>query len=112
MSISELKFIKRCAEFRPRTGNKESPSANARIYVLLCERPQLKKFDVIYVGMARGVKSGIGGRLRSHARSVRKGSLWTHFSVFEVWDNIRRTKSQNWKGCLGTFTARIASKSS
>jgi len=88
MSISELKFIKRCAEFRPRTEIKNLPARTRGIYVLLCERPQLKKFDVIYVGMARGVKSGIGGRLRSHARSVRKGSLWTHFSVFEVWDNI------------------------
>jgi hypothetical protein len=25
----------------------------------------------------------------SHARSKRKGKLWTHFSIFEVWDNIR-----------------------
>ncbi len=25
----------------------------------------------------------------SHARSKRKGKLWTHFSAFEVWGNIR-----------------------
>ena len=30
---------------------------------------------------------GIRGRLRSHGRSKR--DLWTHCSVFEVWDNIR-----------------------
>jgi hypothetical protein len=84
VSISELKFIKRCAEFRPRTEIRNIPARTRGIYVLLCERPLLKKFDVIYAGMARGVKSGIGGRLRSHARSVRKGSLWTHFSLFEV----------------------------
>ena len=88
MSVSDLKFIKRCAEFRPRTEIRNIPARTRGIYVLLSERPQLRKFDVIYVGMARGVKSGIGGRLRSHARSARKGQLWTHFSIFEVWDNI------------------------
>jgi hypothetical protein len=35
MSISELRFIKRCAEFRPRTA-------------LLDWRPKLNKFDVVY----------------------------------------------------------------
>ncbi len=30
--------------------------------------------------------NNIRSRLRSHVRQ--KGELWTHFSVFEVWDNI------------------------
>jgi hypothetical protein len=30
---------------------------------------------------------GIRSRLRRHKRS--KTALWTHFSVFEVWPNIR-----------------------
>jgi len=30
---------------------------------------------------------GVRGRLESHVK--RKGDLWTHFSAFEVWDNIR-----------------------
>jgi hypothetical protein len=30
---------------------------------------------------------GIRARLRSHRRTKR--DLWTHCSVFEVWDNIR-----------------------
>ena len=88
MAISELKFIKRCAEFIPRTEIRNLPARTRGIYALLCERPQLKKYDVIYIGMARGLKTGIAGRLRSHARSARKNELWTHFSVFEVWDNI------------------------
>jgi hypothetical protein len=88
MSISELKFIKRCAEFQPKTEIRYVPGRTRGIYVLLHERPKLRKFDVVYIGMARGLKSGIAGRLRSHARSVRKAELWTHFSVFEVWDNI------------------------
>ena len=41
--------------------------------------------NVVYVGMAN--RGGIRARLRSHRRS--KKGLWTHFSVFEVWDNIR-----------------------
>lgn len=38
---------------------------------------------------ARKGRVGIRRRLDSHRRSKRKGPLWTHFSVFEVWDNIR-----------------------
>lgn len=46
------------------------------------------KYDVLYVGMAKaGRGSGIRGRLNSHFK--KKGNLWTHFSIFEVWDNIR-----------------------
>lgn len=41
--------------------------------------------NVVYVGMARGERSGVKGRLKSHDASK---SDWTHFSVFEVWDNI------------------------
>jgi hypothetical protein len=38
--------------------------------------------------MARLGVRGIRARLKSHARSKRKGSLWTHFSIFAVWPNI------------------------
>ncbi len=56
-------------------------------------------YDVVYVGMAGGeVKSGIGGRLRSHVR--RKGKYWTHFSVYEVWDNIRESEVRELEGIL------------
>jgi hypothetical protein len=29
------------------------------------------------------------GRLFKHAKSKKKGDLWTHFSAYEVWENIR-----------------------
>jgi hypothetical protein len=80
MAISDLTFIRRCGEFLPKV--------ERGIYSLLKWRPKLEKYDVVYIGMARGLKSGVAGRLRSHARSKRKGKLWTHFSVFEVWNNI------------------------
>ena len=43
--------------------------------------------NVVYIGMGgRGDSSGVKGRLRKHLKQ--KGGLWTHCSVFEVWDNI------------------------
>ena len=41
--------------------------------------------DLVYVGMA---ENSVRSRLRSHANSLSKWGMWTHFSVFEVWDNI------------------------
>jgi hypothetical protein len=43
------------------------------------------RYNVVYVGMAR--TGGIRFRLRRHKKS--KSKLWTHFSVFEVWPNVR-----------------------
>jgi hypothetical protein len=87
MPASELKLIKRCAEFRPKDQVRLVPPNTRGIYALLASRGH-KKFDVLYVGMASGIKAGVRGRLRSHSRSKTKGKLWTHFSIFEVWDNI------------------------
>jgi hypothetical protein len=63
------------------------PKYTRGIYVLYHQRRQLngqrKRFDVVYVGLARKV---IAGPLRSHLRS--KGDMFTHLSFFEVWNNI------------------------
>jgi hypothetical protein len=64
------------------------------IYVLyrcLSKTPtRSSRYEVQYVGMtATGARDGIRGRLKRHARSRRKEKRCTHFSVFEVWDNIR-----------------------
>ena len=37
-------------------------------------------------------------RLRAHVRH--KGSEWTHFSVYEVWDNIRQDEIKELEGLL------------
>src|SRR5215472_11845968 len=88
MPLSLLRLIKRCAEFHPQERVTQLPSGLRGIYVLYQENPaskrKRKQYSVVYVGMAR---SSIRGRLRDHSRTKRKG--WTHFSVFEVWDNIR-----------------------
>lgn len=90
MPQSALRLIKRCAVYIP---NNEilHVSKNVRgIYVLYKEVTETKpaKYNVVYVGMAAaGRMSGIRGRLMAHKKH--KSDLWTHFSIFEVWDNIR-----------------------
>jgi hypothetical protein len=92
--VSELKLIKRCVEFREIREIRDIPSNTRGIYVLFKRRKKFNKrskkwrdkYDVVYIGMARGTKSGAHSRLNSHLKS--KEGAWTHFSIFEVWDNI------------------------
>lgn len=55
-------------------------------------------FDVKYVGMTKGGSGGVRARLRSHAKSLKKGSLWDHFSVFEVFENIKDSEIEELEG--------------
>jgi hypothetical protein len=92
MPQSELRLVKRSAEFVQKGKASSLPRRLRGIYVLYKHRPNTgeDKYDVLYVGMATtGRRGGIRGRLLSHAKSKRKGDLWTHFSAFEVWDNVR-----------------------
>ena len=52
-----------------------------------------QRFDVVYIGLS---DSSVRRRLRRHIQS--KGSEWTHFSVYEVWDNIRRDEIDELEG--------------
>ena len=90
MPQSELRLIQRCAEYVAKDEVKSLPRRLRGLYVLYRRRHRrgMEKYDVVYVGMARaGRRGGIRGRLSSHFK--RKGDLWTHFSAFVVWDNIR-----------------------
>jgi hypothetical protein len=98
MAVSELRLIKHCVEFVNQKDVSKVPRRTRGIYVLFRKLPRLKNFDVVYIGMAGGEKAGIRGRLSSHHR--RKGDLWTHFSVFEVWDNIREEEVRELEGIL------------
>jgi hypothetical protein len=95
MPVSELKLIKHCVEYLPQSDILRIPRNTRGIYVLF-EKHSGDKFNVVYVGMAGGEKAGIQGRIRSHQR--RKGNLWTHFSAFEVWDNIREEEVRELEG--------------
>ena len=72
------------------------PPRTRGLYVLYKHNARSGSYDVVYVGMARGERSGIAGRLWSHRRN--KGQLWTHFSAFEVWDNIRPEEVEELEG--------------
>jgi hypothetical protein len=96
VSISELRFIKRYAEFCPKTDINGIPPKTRGLYALLNKKPS-EKYEVVYIGMARGLKTGVRGRLHSHEKS-NKGSLWTHFSVYEVWDNITESEVAELEG--------------
>jgi len=56
------------------------------IYALLNRKGRSDIYNVVYIGMAAR-SGGIRSRLGRHVKSKRKE--WTHFSLFEVWENIR-----------------------
>lgn len=98
MTSSKLRLIRRCTQWIPKAGIKQVPAGLRGIYALHWYRLRLKKYDVVYVGMARGGGAGIQGRLKAHANSKRKRDLWTHFSIFEVWPNITEAEVEELEG--------------
>ena len=86
MPESPLRLIKRCAEYKTTAEINDLGFGRRGIYVLYRKRRIQEKdaYTVVYIGLAtRSMRS----RLYSHRRTKRK--LWTHFSAYEVWDNIR-----------------------
>ncbi len=84
---SPLRLIKRSIEYLAVERILELPRGIRGIYVLYNYRPKLDKYDVVYVGMTNAWKGGgVRGRLKGHKK--RKSGLWSHCSVYEVWDNI------------------------
>ncbi|VWD57030.1 hypothetical protein BCO71171_06066 [Burkholderia contaminans] len=65
------------------------------IYVLY-EKNEDGAMDVVYIGMARGEQSGARGRLRKHLENPKK--VWSHFSVYQVWDNIPKEQIEELEG--------------
>lgn len=95
MPISSSRWFRRSAELVERDLVSRVPRKTRGFYTLL--RKGKRGFDVLYVGIAAGAASGMQGRLRSHSR---KKSDWTHFSVFEVWDNIRQDEVRELEGLI------------
>jgi len=87
MEQSPLRLIKRCSEYIPVSKINRMPLGLRGIYVLYKHRPRKDNFDVVYVGMTLKGKGGIRGRLKGHRR--KKLGLWTHCSIYEVWENVR-----------------------
>src|SRR5437879_495319 len=99
---SPVRLFKAQLEFQSKDDLKKLPTKLRGFYVLYkvgkrtntdrlgqVRKKSYKVFDVVYVGIARTANPGVRGRLASHKKSSTKGNLWTHFSAFELWDNIR-----------------------
>lgn len=92
-----LRLVRSCAQWIPKARIESVPRGLRGIYALLRHRPRIGKYDVVYVGMADG-EAGIRARLKTHADSKRKMTMWTHFSVFEVWPNITEAEIAQLEG--------------
>lgn len=95
MPSSIHRTFKNSFEFLPVEDIGKVPNKVRGIYVLYKSAGK-KEMNVVYVGMARGEDSGMKGRLVRHRRN--KPELWTHFSVFEVWDNISAQEVEELEG--------------
>ena len=77
MPLSEMKWVKRCAEFKDKEDRRLVPRGTRGIYALLKRRPRAQKYDVVYVGMASG-PSGFIASFMSIARSTAvRGYMWS-----------------------------------
>ena len=102
--VAPLRLIRNCFEFAPQAELEKVPAGTRGLYVLYngyashrgADKGR-RYFDVVYVGIAGlGVRSGVRVRLRAHRR--RMGGEWTHFSVFEVHENIRPEEIKELEG--------------
>ena len=97
MPASSLKFIKEWIEYQPLADRVRLPKGLRGIYALYRYKPRSREYDVVYIGMSGAAnRAHIRTRLKSHAKS--KSALWTHFSVFVVWDNIRDEEIRELEG--------------
>ena len=95
MPVSELRLVKRSAQWLKKEERSLIPKGVRGIYALHKLRPRVKKYDVVYIGMTT-TGNGLRARLDRHARSTRKD--WTHFSMFAVWENIRNEEIEELEG--------------
>src|SRR4051794_24879030 len=97
MPFVVLRLVESSVEFKKQEEVYAVSAGLRGIYVLYKQKPN-RKFEVLYVGMARFGTKGIRDRLIIHKRSKRKGKLWTHFSAFKVWDNITDEEVEQLEG--------------
>jgi len=98
MPWSKCIFIKRITEFTPKKDITDIPPNTRGIYALL--KQTKKNYNVVYIGLSAGVKAGVRGRLKAHNRNPKKARKWTHFTIFEVHDNITNDQIHELEGLL------------
>ena len=95
MTQSPLRLIKAIIELIPQSEIIKLPKGIRGIYALFKGRPQRNIYNVRYVGMST---TSVRGRLMRHCE--KKGPLWSHCSVFQVWENIRDEEIKELEGIL------------
>lgn len=91
---SILRLVKRWRRYEERKDWKRVPRRTRGLYVLYSKGPS-DKHEVVYIGVAGLGLEGSGSirsRLGSHhsEKKTSKKKKWTHYSMFEVHDNITR----------------------
>ena len=82
---SSMRLIKTALEYRHIDELSHVPVNIRGIYALY--KKQGKYYNLVYIGMSgKEARGRIKGRLYRHKRN--KSKIWTHFSYYEVWDNI------------------------
>jgi len=95
MTQSSLRLIRGRIEFLPQSEINQLQKDIRGIYALFEGDTEQKIFNVKYVGMST---TSVRGRLKMHRK--KKGKLWSHCTVFQVWDNIRNEEIKELEGIL------------
>jgi hypothetical protein len=89
------RLVKRWRRYEPLEKFKKIEGRTRGLYILY-RKKRPKAYEVVYIGVA-GLGHGGGGvrsRLRRHrgatTKKTKKRKNWTHYSFFEVHDNITR----------------------
>jgi hypothetical protein len=102
---SRLRLIKRSRLYEYRGDFRGVPPVTRGVYVLYRERlPKRKSGRPIYevshigvAGVATEATTGMSSRLKNHHKNK---AGWTHYSIFEVHDNVRGEEIRELEGLL------------
>ncbi len=101
MAQSELRLLKQAAIHWPKTEVNRIPDYTRGVYFLYNQNSI--HMNVVYVGIARGKNTGVKGRIKTHSRNKKN---WTHFSVYEVHDNVTAAEIQEIEALFLTAYAK------
>ncbi|MEO6293717.1 MAG: hypothetical protein ABIO88_13975 [Burkholderiaceae bacterium] len=96
MPISACYLFKNYYQHLPAADVDRIPDKVRGLYVLFKKTGE--HMNVVYIGLARGDKAGAKSRLRDHRSNEEKRDEWSHFSLFEVWDNISKQQVEELEG--------------
>ena len=92
---SEMRFIKSALEYRPIEDIDIIPKGLRGIYALYMKDG--RNYELVYIGMSgREANGRIRNRIYQHKR--KKVAEWTHFSYYEVWDNVTEIEIRELEG--------------